>query len=213
MHQVLILTAYQCSTIKYLSSHDAHTRQAQTHTRMHTRTLVYTQLNLPCCQSLLHMQRKMFNYNAENNNNYNSDNNNSRARAEWGPEWEAVGKRYDEESGSGGEGGMHLAAAAAAGARVNLSRRHISKWRRLIDISADYFMATHTHTCTCTCTHRAMHNALTPVATWHDISTHNAKGDRPSSSFPTAVECSVCNLINLHTLPFSKWLKKSWNVM
>lgn len=104
MHQVLILTAYQCSTIKYLSSHDAHTRQAQTHTRMHTRTLVYTQLNLPCCQSLLHMQRKMFNYNAENNNNYNSDNNNSRAKAEWGPEWVAVDKRYDEVGGSGAGG-------------------------------------------------------------------------------------------------------------
>lgn len=104
MHQVLILTAYQCSTIKYLSSHDAHTRQAQTHTRMHTRILVYTQLNLPCCQSLLHMQRKMFNYNAENNNNYNSDNNNSRAKAEWGPEWVAVDKRYDEVGGSGAGG-------------------------------------------------------------------------------------------------------------
>lgn len=80
----------------------------------------------------------MFNYNAENNNNYNTDNNNNQARAEW----VAVDKRYDEVSGGGG---IHLA-AAAAGARVNLSRRHISKWRRLIDISADYFMATHTHT-------------------------------------------------------------------
>lgn len=104
------------------------------------------------------MQRKMFNYNAENNNNYNSDSNIKWGRADKEREGEReTGKKREDKRYAAGGGGKHLAAAAAvavaAGARVNHSRRHISKWRRLIDISADYFMATHKYIHTHTHTH------------------------------------------------------------
>jgi len=85
----------------------------------------------------------MFNYNPENNNN-NSNNNNYSTTV-------TTITRDCRGRSQAGVGGILRERAVkiylvAAGARVNLSRRHISKWRRLIDISADYFMAAYTHT-------------------------------------------------------------------
>jgi len=80
----------------------------------------------------------MFNYNPENNNNNYSTTVTTITRDCRGRSHAGVGGILRERAVK-----IYL---VAAGARVNLSCRHISKWRRLIDISADYFMAAHTHT-------------------------------------------------------------------